>query len=112
VVAPPTEPVIEEPTPVEPVYRAYVACSHNPHAHATHRCRLGSRVGAFIESSVSTTYTICVHFPASPSLCSGRQEAEPETLFVNAITTGELGPHEVVWHIGGRRIARRFVLIR
>jgi hypothetical protein len=112
VVAPPAEPVIEEPAPVEPVYRAYVACSRSPHAPASHRCRRGARIGAFIESSVSTTYIVCVHFPASSSLCSGRQEAEPETLFVNAITTGEVGRHEVIWHIGGRRIARRFVLVR
>jgi hypothetical protein len=112
VVAPPVEPVVEEPAPVEPVYRAYIACSRNRHALPAHRCPTGSRVGAFFESSVETTYTVCVHFPASPSLCSGQQRAEPEVLFVNAITSGELGRHDVTWHVGGRRIVRHFALTR
>lgn len=116
VVAPPVQPVVEpvaeDPAPVEPVYRAYVACSHSPHAAPARRCPQGSHVGAFFESSVETADTVCVRFPASRSLCSSEQRAEAEVLFVNAITTRELGRHVVIWHVGGRRIVRHFALTR
>lgn len=101
---------IEEPEPVEPTYRAYIACSRSRSAAPAHRCPRGSKVAAFFESSAQVTYKICVVFPGSRRLCAGGQQAEPEVSQVNAITTQTLGRHEVIWEVGGRRIVRHFVL--
>jgi hypothetical protein len=49
-------------------------------------------------------------FPCLAFALSSEQRAEAEVLFVNAITTRELGLHVVIWHFGGRRIVRHFVL--
>jgi Excalibur calcium-binding domain len=110
IVAPPTEPIVEEPEVVEPTYRAYVACSRSRRALSARRCPNGSQVGAFFESSEETTYRVCVHFPDSRPLCAGNQAAEAATLYVNAITTHSPGRHTVIWEVGGRRIVRHFVL--
>jgi hypothetical protein len=101
-VAPPPEEV------AEPAYRAYVACRRNSNAPPAHRCRLGSKVGAFFESSVSTTYTVCVRFPSRRRLCARNQVAEAGVLYVNAVSTRELGRHAVTWYVGGKRIKRYF----
>jgi Excalibur calcium-binding domain len=112
VVTPPTEPVMEEPLPVEPAYRAYVACSRSRRAVPAHRCPRGSRVGAFFESSEETSYTVCVHFPDARPLCAAAQEAEAGVIYVNSVTTQTVGLHRVIWEVGGRRIVRRFALTR
>ncbi len=105
----PAAPVAPPPAEVaEPVYRAYVACKRNSNALPTHRCRLGSRVGAFFESSVPVTYTVCVRFPNNRRLCARGQSAEAEVLYVNAVRTREFGRHAVTWYVGGRRINRVF----
>jgi hypothetical protein len=105
---PPLPPIEEE--PVGPTYNAYVGCNRSSSARPAYRCRRGNRVGAFFESSQPTTYTVCVRFPNFRRLCATEQSAEPGTLYVNALTTRQLGPHEVVWTVNGRRIVRRFRL--
>jgi len=92
----------------EPVYRAYVACKRNSNALPAHRCRLGSKVGAFFESSVPVSYTVCVRFPNNRRLCARGQSAEADVLYVNAVRTREFGRHTVTWYAGGRRINRVF----
>jgi hypothetical protein len=112
VVAPPIEPVVEEPAPVETSYRAFVGCSRNRHALPAHRCPRGSRIGAFFESSVDTTYSVCAHFPDARPLCVRGQEAEAGVLYVNPVTTSNPGLHHVIWEVDGQRIERRFLLAR
>jgi hypothetical protein len=107
-----SERLIEEPEPVEPTYRAYIACSRSLQAVPAHRCPRGSKVAAFFKSSAQVTYKICVHFPGSRQLCAGGQQAEPGILEVNSITTQSLGRHDVIWEVGDRRIVRHFVLTR
>lgn len=105
-----SERLIEEPEAVEPTYRAYIACSRSRQATPAHRCARDSKVAAFFESSAQVTYRICVRFPGSRRLCAGGQQAEPGVLQVNSITTQNLGRHDVIWEVGGRRIVRHFVL--
>jgi hypothetical protein len=105
-----SERLIEEPGPVAPTYRAYIACSRSRQATPAHRCARGSKVAAFFESSAQVTYRICVRFPDSRRLCAGGQQAEPRVVQVNSITTQSLGRHDVIWEVGGRRIVRHFVL--
>jgi hypothetical protein len=71
---------------------------------------LGSRPGAFFESSVATTYSVCVRFPAGRRFCSEEQSAEAGVLYVNPLTTRRFGRHTVTWYVGGRRIVRHFRL--
>lgn len=107
----PAAPVAPPPAEVaEPVYRAYVACKRNSNAPPAHRCRLGSKVGAFFESSVPVTYTVCVRFPSNRRLCARGQSAEAGVLYVNAVSTRESGRHAVTWYVGGKRIQRSFRL--
>lgn len=93
---------------VEPEYRAYVGCNRSRYARPAYRCRLGSKPGAFFESSVSTTYTVCLRFPNRRRLCAEEQIAEAGVLYVNPLTTRLFGRHDVIWLIGGRRIVRHF----
>jgi len=119
--APPPAPLPPPPVPtpapppieefVEPEYRAYVGCSRERFARPAHRCWRGSRVGAFFESSVATTYTVCVRFPSSRRLCAEEQDVEAGVLYVSPITARVLGRHDVIWLVGGSRIVRRFRLI-
>jgi hypothetical protein len=102
-------PPVEE-LPPEPVYVAYVGCSRSQFAEPAHRCRRGSRVGTFFESSQDVTYSVCVRFPTRRRICARNQFAEANTLYVNALTTRILGRHDVVWNVNGVRILRRFRL--
>jgi hypothetical protein len=104
----PAAPVAPPAEEVAPVYRAYVACRRSSNAPPARRCRLGSKVGAFFESSVPVTYTVCVRFPSLRRLCARNQSAEAGVLYVNALATREFGRHAVTWHVNGRRINRYF----
>jgi Excalibur calcium-binding domain len=111
---PPPPPPAPVPAPapieeaVEPEYRAYVGCNRSRFARPAYRCRLGSKPGAFFESSVATTYSVCLRFPTGRRLCAEEQSAEAGVLYVNAIATRFFGRHDVIWFVGGRRIVRHF----
>jgi len=110
--SPPPAPPVPAPAPIEevvaPEYRVYVGCNRSSHAYPTHRCRLGNKPGAFFESSVATTYSVCLRFPNRRRLCAEEQSAEAGQLYVNQITTRLIGRHDVIWFVGGRRIVRHF----
>lgn len=105
VAAAPVAPPVEE---AAPDYRAYVACKRTSNAPPAHRCRLGSKVGAFFESSIPVTYTVCVRFPNRRRLCARNQRAEAGVLYVNAIATQDFGRHTATWFVAGKRIKRSF----
>jgi hypothetical protein len=113
--APSPEPAPVVPVPPveeaeEPLYVAYVGCNRSSSAFPARRCRWGSRVGAFFESPVPTTYTVCVRFPSGRRRCAESQTAEANTLYVNPVTTRMLGRHTVTWWVGSVRIVRHFRL--
>jgi len=113
---PPPPPPAPVPAPapieevVEPEYRAYVGCNRSRYARPAYRCRLGSRPGAFFESSVATIYAVCLRFPNGRQLCAEEQSAEAGVLYVNPIATRLFGRHNVIWYVDGRRIVRHFRL--
>jgi hypothetical protein len=108
---PPSPPPPPEEEPV-PSYRAYIACGRSPHAAPAHRCRRGSKVGAYFQSSQATTYSVCVRFPDARRRCAEEQSAEASVLYLNSVTTNILGRYEFTWFAGGRRIVRYFRLTR
>jgi hypothetical protein len=85
-------------------------CSRSSFARPAHRCRLGSRPGAFFESSLAGNYSVCVRFPNGRRVCAEEQSAEAGVLYVTPITTRRFGRHTVVWNVGGRHIVRHFRL--
>lgn len=107
---PPPPPLPVEEETVEPFFRVYVGCNRSSTARPAYRCRWGSKVGAFFESSQPVTYTVCVRFPSFRRLCAQEQSADAGVLYVNALTTRQLGRHVVTWNVGGRRLVRHFRL--
>lgn len=105
---PPEPPPSEPPEEPRPQIRAYVACGLSKYAPPRHECAHRSKVGAFIRSSQAVTYTVCITFPTRRRLCLRNQKAEAEVLYVNKITTSEVGWHKVVWFVDGRRILWKF----
>jgi hypothetical protein len=75
----------------------YVGCASQASTQPAHVCHRGSRPGAFFRSSTDTEYDVCVTFPSKKKLCAEHQAAEAGTLYVNEITSGELGAYSVVW---------------
>jgi hypothetical protein len=86
-------------------YVAYVGCGTTGETPASHVCLIGEEPGAFFESTEEIEYEICVAFPDGETLCAEEQIAEAEELYVNEITTEELGSHLVTWYVEGVEVA-------
>ena len=96
-----------------PAYQHFVACGLGRHAKPSRVCRRRRPQGAFFRARQATVhYTVCVRFPGGRTLCAKHQEAERGVLYVNAITTSQLGPHRVTWFVEGRRVGRFFFRLR
>lgn len=77
----------------------YVGCDTSASAVPAHTCKLGDSPGAFFAADEDTEYDVCVEFPSSEFLCAEGQFAEAGVLYVNQITTEELGEHFVAWYV-------------
>jgi hypothetical protein len=84
---------------------AYVGCSINATAIASHVCQIGDAPGAFFESDVDTEYEICLTFPDAETLCVEEEPAEAGVLYVNEITTDLTGNYLTSWYIEGVEVA-------
>jgi hypothetical protein len=86
-------------------YKHYVACGLSKNAKPSHVCQKGRDKGAFFESTrADVSYTVCVKFPNTKSLCKPKQEAVKGTLYVNKITSNIPGKHKVAWFVNGNRV--------
>ncbi len=86
-------------------YKHYVACGLSKNAKPSHVCQKGRDKGAFFESTkADVSYTVCVKFPNTKSLCKPKQEAVKGTLYVNKITSNIPGKHKVAWFVNGKRV--------
>lgn len=85
-------------------YKTYVGCSANADAPPSHSCELGDSPGAFLEADEETEYEVCIEFPDFNVLCAGEQLAEAGVLYVNEITTDQVGEHFVAWYVGETEI--------
>lgn len=93
-------------------YRKYVACGVTGKANPSHVCPVeraaDKKVGAFFRSNLKDVkYKVCVKFPgARVPRCAARQEAKKGKLYVNPITSDQIGRHVVTWFVKGERVGR------
>jgi hypothetical protein len=67
---------------------------------------IGVGGGAGFESTEEEVeYEVCATFPGGETLCAEEQLAEAGQLYVNEITTEELGNHLVTWYVEGVEVA-------
>jgi hypothetical protein len=100
-----TEPAVIAKAPSSATLHLYVGCSTAASAETSHACTLGEQPGAFFESSAELEYEVCVTFPSANTLCPPPQMAAAGVLYVNPITTSQLGEHVVRWYVGGAEVA-------
>lgn len=79
----------------------YVGCGITVSASPAHVCTLGDSLGAFFEADEDVEYDVCVEFPDTNFLCAEEQFAEAGVLYVNKITTEQVGEHFVWWFVEG-----------
>lgn len=103
--AAPAAPGVVITAPTTATLQLYVGCSTASSAEAAHACTLGEQPGAFFESSAELEYEVCVTFPSANTLCPPPQKAAANVLYVNPITTNQLGEHVVRWYVGGVEVA-------
>lgn len=73
-----------------------VSCGLSADSPASHVCESDDQIGAFFESDEATGYEVCVEFPSGSLVCSPEQLAEANVLYVNQITTNQLGEHRAM----------------
>jgi hypothetical protein len=94
-----------------PAYQHFAACGLGREAKPSHRCPAG-RQGAFFRARRrSVHYTVCVRFPSRRTLCAKGQEAERGVLYVNQVTSSQIGLHRLTWFVEGKRVGRYFFRI-
>ncbi len=88
-----------------PPFRHYVACGVQRNSKPAHECPKRSRKGAFFRSlNTDVFYAVCVKFPSGKHLCAHAQPAKKGTLYVNRITSTQVGKHVVTWFVKGKRV--------
>ena len=79
----------------------YVGCTDLGQAAPSHECEIGDFPGAFFKADEEIEYDVCVEFPSELFLCAEEQLAFAGTLYVNPITTDQVGRHYVDWYLSG-----------
>jgi hypothetical protein len=88
-----------------PPFRHYVACGIQRNSKPAHECPKRSKKGAFFRSlNTDVFYAVCVQFPSSKRLCAHAQPAKQGTLYVNKITSTQVGKHVVTWYVKGKKV--------
>jgi hypothetical protein len=86
-------------------FRHYVACGIERTSKPAHVCPKRSKKGAFFKSiNADVVYAVCVKFPSGKHLCAHAQPAKQGTLYVNKITSTQVGKHIVTWYVKGRKV--------
>lgn len=94
-------------------YKFYVGCGVSEKVTPAHSCPRSSKKGAYFESlNANVFYTVCVRFPKGSHRCKAHQLATKETLYVNKITSFELGKHKVSWFVSGKRVGSYAFTVR
>ena len=91
---------------LRPRFFTYIACGLTTNASRASTCARQSKIGAFIQSSVATSYTVCVRSPSHAVSCARNQHAEPGRTYVNAISSRAPGAYLVTWYVGGSKIQK------
>jgi len=86
-------------------FRHYVACGIERTSKPAHECAKRSKKGAFFKSlTADVVYAVCVKFPSGKHLCAHAQAAKQGTLYVNKITSTQVGKHVVTWYVKGKKV--------
>jgi hypothetical protein len=86
-------------------FRHYVACGIERTSKPAHECAKRSKKGAFFKSlTADVVYSVCVNFPSGKHLCAQAQPAKEGTLYVNKITSTQVGKHVVSWYVKGKKV--------
>jgi hypothetical protein len=86
-------------------FRHYIACGIQRTSKPAHECAKRSKKGAFFKSlKADVVYAVCVQFPSGKHLCAHAQPAKQGTLYVNKITSTQVGKHVVTWYVKGKKI--------
>jgi hypothetical protein len=86
-------------------FRHYVACGIERNSKPAHSCPKRSKKGAFFKSNNKDVYyAVCVNFPSGKHLCAHAQPAKQGTLYVNKITSTQVGVHTVIWYVKGKQV--------
>ena len=86
-------------------FRHYVACGIERSSKPAHSCAKRSKKGAFFKSlKKDVFYAVCVVFPSGKHLCAHAQPAKQGTLYVNKITSTQVGLHKVTWYVKGKSV--------
>jgi hypothetical protein len=89
----------------DPPFRHYVACGIERTSKPAHECTKRSKKGAFFKSlDADVVYSVCVRFPSGKPLCAHAQPAKQGTLYVNKITSTQVGKHVVTWYVKGKKV--------
>jgi len=94
-------------------YKKYVGCGVSRNAKPKHKCPKRSKKGAFFKSfQRDVRYTVCVRFPSRKSLCAKGQKAKKGTLYVNKITSTDVGKHKVTWWVKGKKVGTYYFRVK
>jgi len=86
-------------------FRHYIACGIERTSKPAHTCPKRSKKGAFFKSlNADVVYAVCVEFPSTKHLCAHAQPAKQGTLYVNKITSTQVGKHVVTWYVKGKKV--------
>ena len=87
-------------------FRHYIACGISQTSKPAHSCPKLAKKGAFFKSvNTDVVYAVCVKFPGGKHLCVHSQKATQGTLYVNKITSTNVGVHVVSWYVKGKKVA-------
>jgi hypothetical protein len=105
---------VSTPPSVTPAsFQVHLACGLSVGARPSSSCGRHQRKGAFFLSpSEDVHYTVCVRFPTGRGVCAREQPAQAGVTYANKITSNLPGRHRIVWRVGGRKVATRYLWVR
>jgi hypothetical protein len=96
-----------------PSVQVHLACGLGVRARPSSICGRHQRVGAFFLSpSEDVRYMVCVRFPTRREICTREHAAQAGVTYANKITSNLPGRHRIVWRVGGRKVATRYLWVR
>jgi hypothetical protein len=81
-----------------------VSCGLTADSTPSHVCESDDQIGAFFASDEDTEYEVCVEFPNEDFVCGPEESASANVLYVNELTTDQLGVHGVSWWVGEEEV--------
>jgi hypothetical protein len=101
------------PNVTPPSFQVHLACGLSVRARPSSSCGRHQRKSAFFLSpSEDVHYTVCVRFPTGRETCAREQLAHAGVTYANKIMSSLPGRHRIVWRVGGRKVATRYLWVR